>query len=85
MGNSRSECGESKYMKEGRDRLLRVDQVCESLNCSKSWVYCLIAEGRLQAVPLGLGRAKRRGLRVLESSVDSFVQAQILAFHGQDE
>ena len=51
---------------------LRVGKVAEMLDCSQSKVYALIQEGHLEAVRLSGG--KRRGTRVLSSSLNQFLR-----------
>ena len=53
------------------DRLLNVEQVREKLNCSRSHVYKLIDEGKLEGLTIG----GRKGKRVYESEVLRFLNA----------
>jgi excisionase family DNA binding protein len=68
-------------MRPPQDRLLRVDQVALRLNCSKSWVYSLVSDGRLQHIRLG----RRKGFRVSENSLEIYIRAAIAEFDSSEE
>ncbi|MBF0397974.1 MAG: helix-turn-helix domain-containing protein [Desulfobacterales bacterium] len=57
-------------------KLLRIDQVAARLNCSRSWIYSLINDGKLSALKLGV----KKGLRIAEESLDSFIKQRISDF-----
>ena len=50
------------------DQLLRVDEVAQYLNCSRSHVYNMISNGELCSVKFG------RAVRIPSSSIDSTVE-----------
>lgn len=50
----------------------KIKQVAEMLNCSVSFVYDLIAEGRLSAKRLGKGQG---GLRISETALNDFLDS----------
>lgn len=54
-------------------QLLNVEQACKRLACSKRHVYDLIEEGALQHIRIG----KKRGLRILESSLVEFIRSKL--------
>lgn len=55
-----------------KDRLFRIDQVCEILSISRRQVYRLIEYGALETVSIGI-----RGKRVTESSINRFIKTNI--------
>ncbi len=57
-----------------RDRLLRVDQVAGRLNISLRSTYRLIAEGAFECCKI------RGSIRVVESSVNAYIERQISLF-----
>ena len=67
-------------MTEIRDKLLRVSQVADRLNASKSQVYWLINVGELDLIKIGA----TKGYRVPESSVERYVKQQISVFYEQE-
>ena len=66
--------------KKSQIRLLRIDQVAERLSCATSYVYALIAAGRLEAIRMGTVK----GMRVTEQSLRDFVKAEIAKFQLED-
>lgn len=67
-------------MTEIRDRLLRVNQVCTRMGCSKSNVYALIAVGKLDVVKVGVSA----GYRVPESSVERYLRRDLDRFYSEE-
>lgn len=61
------------------DKLLRVDQCATRLNCSRSWVYALCASGELAMIQIG----RKKGYRVLELSLESYIRRQIARFGSE--
>jgi excisionase family DNA binding protein len=57
-----------------RDKLLRVDEVAERLNCSPRTVYRILSEGQLSALKV------RGSLRIMETTLEHFIQQQVAAF-----
>ena len=55
-------------------RLLNVDEAAARLNVSSRSIYRLISEAQL------VGLKVRGSLRVLESSIDSYIERQILSY-----
>lgn len=51
------------------DQLLNVAQVRTWLNCSRSFVYKLVADGKLKARRIG----DKKGIRVFRSSVSAYL------------
>jgi excisionase family DNA binding protein len=66
----------------GKKRTLRVDQVADALDCSRSLVYELADAGELKAFRVGLGE-KRGGLRVLSDSLEAFIARRCLEFESE--
>ena len=60
-------------------RLLRIDQVCARLNCSRSAGYRLVNEGKLRACQIG-----SRSLRVPEDALEEYIQEQIALFQYEE-
>jgi len=58
------------YDRAAEGKLLTVPKVRERLNCSRSFVYKLIAQGELKHVRLG----DVKGMRVLEKSVERYIK-----------
>lgn len=63
-------------MQKQRDELLKICEVMEIMNVSRSHVYKLIDIGKLQAFKL----AKRNGIRVYRSVVENFISGSIISF-----
>ena len=57
-----------------KSRLLNVDEAAARLNVSSRSIYRLISEAQL------VGLKVRGSLRVLESSIDSYIERQILSY-----
>lgn len=67
-------------MIETADELLRVSEVAARLRVHVSTVYRLADAGRLQAHALGEGKLRRRGLRIVSSSVEQLLrESRIIA------
>lgn len=60
------------------DRLLRIDQAAERLNCSERTLYRIVADGELLALKV------RQSLRILESSLEAYIQKQIGVFQSEN-
>jgi excisionase family DNA binding protein len=60
------------------DDLLRVSEVAKRLDIHVSSVYRLVDSGRLAAHVLGNGKIRRRGIRVLSSSVDQLLKDSVV-------
>jgi excisionase family DNA binding protein len=58
----------------GKIKILRPDQAGERLKISRSGVYRLLSEGQLRGLKV------RGSVRVVESSIDDYLQRQICAF-----
>lgn len=61
-----------------KDRLLRVDEVSKRLNCNARTVYRIIADGDLAALKV------RGSLRVTESTLQHYIEKQILKFQQEN-
>ena len=59
------------------EKLLRIDQAAARLNCSKSWIYRLVTDGKLSLLKIG----PKRGYRIPESSLDAYVTQCAEAFY----
>jgi excisionase family DNA binding protein len=57
-------------LRDKKEKRLTVKQVAEDLGISPSTVYRLIEEGQLKAI-----RAAGRGIMVLESSVEKYLES----------
>ena len=55
-----------------KDKLLRIDQAAEILNCCNRHVRYLCAEAHLVSFKIG----KNRGLRIVEQSVYDYIDRQ---------
>ncbi len=51
-----------------KERYITVQTVAERLSCTDTYIYCLIREGKLRAVKIGV-----RALRISESSYEAFI------------
>lgn len=52
--------------------LLRIDEVCQILSCSRRHVYDLLCDGKIQAHNPS-GRPGSRGTKILAVSVETYV------------
>jgi excisionase family DNA binding protein len=55
------------------ERHFRVDQVCDLLALSRSFVYYLLSVGELESVTLGAGKGRPRAVRIPESSIERYL------------
>lgn len=60
------------------EEMLRVSEVAARLNVHVSTVYRLADSGRLKAHSLGDGKIRRRGLRIVGSSVDQLLRESVI-------
>jgi excisionase family DNA binding protein len=65
---------ESSSPKAPWERLLRPDQVGEILNISRAGVYRLLAEGQLTGLKV------RGSIRILEDSINEYIDRQLVAY-----
>ena len=56
------------------ERHFRVDQVCDLLALSRSYVYYLLSVGELESVTLGRGKQSPRAVRIPESSIERYLK-----------
>lgn len=56
-----------------RRALLRFDEVCEILSCSRTHVYDLLGRGEIHAQNPS-GRPTRRGTRIIAASVTAYIE-----------
>ena len=57
-------------MNQNKDRLLNMQQVRSTLQCSRSHAYKLVSQGYLPSIRIG----ERQGLRVRESVLKKFLR-----------
>ena len=55
-----------------KEKMLKINQVTERLNCSKSYIYKMMNEGKLEYITLG----EKNGKRVPESDLERFIEDQ---------
>lgn len=60
-------------------RLLRIDQVMELLQCSRSTIYRLLADRQFEAMRVGAG------LRITEASLIRYQEKSILEFAESEQ
>ena len=53
-----------------KDKLLRISQVANRMNCTPRQVYYLIESGHIKALAIGMNG---KGLRVFESDLKKFI------------
>lgn len=58
-------------MSQAIEKLLTVQEVADLLNCKRDHVRALIADGKIEAFNIGLGKTKQ--WRIYESAVQSFL------------
>lgn len=58
------------YDRSAEGRRYTVAQVAERLNCSRSWVYRLIEDGRLKGLRIG----NRKGIQITEKSLLEYAE-----------
>lgn len=54
-----------------KDKLLKVSEVAARLNCTKTYIYTLLREGRLPGF-----RLSERMIRLPESGLELFIKSQ---------
>lgn len=59
--------------------MLRAKQVAERLDVHVSTVYRLADSGALRAYRIGEGRLRKRGLRIPESAVQTYLNDSLIA------
>ena len=67
---------------ENKNKLLRIGEVADILNCNKRQVYYLISEGILSALSIGV--KKKKGLRVKGSVLESFIEKRAREFEEEN-
>lgn len=60
--------------------LLRVKKVSDILDCSRKFVYQLVAEGKLAAL-----RMSPRNMRILKESLDKYINEKKMRFSRENE
>lgn len=58
------------YDRTAEGRRFTVAQVAERLNCSRSWVYRLVEDGRLKGLRIG----NRKGIQITEKSLAEYAR-----------
>jgi len=53
------------------NRLLKVKEVADYLNCTTTWVYLLVKQGKLKTVKVG-----SRAVRIPQDSLDAYIKGQ---------
>jgi len=53
------------------NRLLKVKEVADYLNCTTTWVYLLVKQGKLKTVKVG-----SRAVRIPQESLDAYLKGQ---------
>jgi len=53
------------------NRLLKVTEVADYLNCTTTWVYLLVKQGKLKTVKVG-----SRAVRIPQDSLDAYIKGQ---------
>jgi excisionase family DNA binding protein len=56
------------------ERHFRVDQVCELLALSRSYIYYLLSVNELQSITFGKGKGRPRAVRIPESSIERYLK-----------
>jgi len=66
-------CTHAESEPEVIPRLVKIDEVCRILGFQKTYVYNLVATGRMQ--PLKFGRSRKAAVRWLLSDVLAYIQS----------